>query len=697
MATYKLQIIQKIPLLRPLVALSVGIVTSYHLQLKAFVLLFAFTVTIILVVLFAFLLPQYFQYKYNWLRGIIFYLIFICIGSLLVFIKNENNKATSLNNITNAPKNVLLTLQEPITVKEKSFKTIAQAEAIFINNQWQPVSGNVLLYFKKQDSLPQLQYGSQIIVTATLQNIGNSGNPGTFNYREYCLFQGIVKQAFLNKKDYINLNQQKIFFLNEWIFFTRDKMLNSLRSNISGNNELSLAEALLIGYRDDLDRDLVKAYSNTGVVHIIAISGMHLGMIYGLLLLLFKPFAKFKSTKIIKPIIIVLVLWSFSFIAGAAPSILRSAVMFSFIAVGESFGKRSNIYNNLAASAFVIILFNPFSLWDVGFQLSYAAVLSIVLFSKHINNWFYFKNKLLKNFWSLNAVTLSAQILTLPFVLYHFHQFPVLFLVTNLVAVPLSGFILYGELVILFFAWWQTAAHFVGVITQKLIMLLNSFIQHINNFPFAVWPNLQINIMQALLLFLLLAFMGAWLLNKKTHVLISGLIAGSIFFGIRCFDFIKREQQQKIIVYNVPQHKAIDIINGRNYQFIGDSILKEDGFLRNFHLQPSRIKHRITAVNNITPAIVQPSLIQINNKSFLLINDKTSFNNSQQKITVNAVIISGNPQLYLNNLMKYVDCKIIVADATNPLWKIGKWKKDAEQLHLQLHSVPDEGAFEMNL
>jgi len=695
-ATYKLQIIQKIPLLRPLVALSVGIVACYHLKLQTFTLLFAFATTLILAILFA-LLSKYFKYKYNWLRGLIFYLIFICIGSLLVFIKNENNNATSLNNLTTTPKNVLLTLQEPITVKEKSFKTIARANAIFINNQWQPVSGNVLLYFKKQDSLPQLQYGSQIIVTAALQNIGNSGNPGTFNYREYCLFQGIVKQAFLNKKDYINLNQQKTFFLNKWIFFARDKMLNALRNNISGNNELSLAEALLIGYRDDLDRDLVKAYSNTGVVHIIAISGMHLGMIYGLLLLLFKPFRKKSITKIIKPIVIVLVLWGFSFIAGAAPSILRSAVMFSFIAVGESFGKRSNIYNNLAASAFVIILFNPFSLWDVGFQLSYAAVLSIVLFSKHINNWFYFKNKLLKGFWSLNAVTLSAQILTLPFVLYHFHQFPVLFLITNLVAVPLSGFILYSELIILFFVWWPAAAHFIGLITEKLITLLNNFIQHVNNFPFVVWPNLQINIMQAIVLFLLLAFMAAWLLNKKTNMLLSGLLTASIFFGIRCFDFIKREQQQKIIVYNVPQHKAIDIISGRNYEFVGDSILQEDGFLRNFHLQPSRIKHRITAVNNITTAIVQPSLIQINNKSFLLITDKTSFNNIQQKIKVNAVIISGNPKLYLNNLMKYIDCEIIVADATNPLWKIGKWKKDAEQLHLQLHSVPEEGAFEMNL
>ncbi|MBA4197052.1 MAG: hypothetical protein C0459_05790 [Chitinophaga sp.] len=272
-----------------------------------------------------------------------------------------------------------------------------------------------------------------------------------------------------------------------------------------------------------------------------------------------------------------------------------------------------------------------------------------------------------------------------------------MFLVTNLVAVPLSGFVLYGELIMLLFAWWPAAAHFFGSITGWLITVLNNFIQHINNLPFAVWQNLQINMLQAVLLFLLLAFAGRWLLNKKSSALISSLVAASLFLCVRCIDFIKREKQQKIIVYNVPQHKAIDIIEGRNYQFIGDSILQEDGFLRNFHLQPSRIKHRIKPVNSVQSASIQQQLIQVNDKSFLIIDNNRFFKKLQQKIKVNAVIISGNPKLYLNDMIKYFDCEIIIADATNPLWKINKWKKDAEQLHLSLHSVPDDGAFEMNL
>jgi competence protein ComEC len=166
----------------------------------------------------------------------------------------------------------------------------------------------------------------------------------------------------------------------------------------------------------------------------------------------------------------------FSLIAGMAPSILRSAIMFTVIAIGEAFSKRNNIYNGLAISAIIILVINPFSLWDVGFQLSYSAVLSIVLFSPYIKNWLYFKNKLLRGFWNLNSITLSAQILTLPVVLYHFHQFPILFLVTNILAVPWSGLILYAELFLIVFSWWQPLASLIGKVTEFMIGVMNKFI-----------------------------------------------------------------------------------------------------------------------------------------------------------------------------------------------------------------------------
>jgi competence protein ComEC len=205
----------------------------------------------------------------------------------------------------------------------------------------------------------------------------------------------------------------------------------------------------LIGYREDLDKSLVQSYANTGVVHIIAISGLHLGMLYGLLLLVLKPLKKLKMPSWCQLSIVLAGLWMFSFIAGASPSVLRSAVMFSVIAVGNAAKKKANIYNTLSASAFLLLWINPFFLWDPGFQLSYAAVLSIAIFQKPITGLIETGNKILDATWSLVSISFAAQILTTPISLLQFHQQPLLFLFANAVAVPLSGIVLYGEILLL--------------------------------------------------------------------------------------------------------------------------------------------------------------------------------------------------------------------------------------------------------
>src|SRR6185436_8991967 len=191
----------------------------------------------------------------------------------------------------------------------------------------------------------------------------------------------------------------------------KDRVLEILSKYIPGAKESGLAKALLIGYKDELDKNLVQAYASTGVVHIIAISGLHLGIIYGLLTLVFSPLQKIIQWKWATISLILVGLWLFSFLAGAGPSVLRSAFMFSMIVLGSTLSKHFNVFNNLAFSAFALLCYNPYWLWDAGFQLSYAAVISIVLFFKWIYNWVYFTNKFIDFAWKLIAVTLSAQIL----------------------------------------------------------------------------------------------------------------------------------------------------------------------------------------------------------------------------------------------------------------------------------------------
>ncbi len=693
---YNKPIFKTIPILRLLLPLIAGILIQYHVNISLVPFYVAGAVG--LLILLAYQLLQTAQkFSFQWLSGLAITLVFIAVGGILSFVKNIEHNPQWIGKYYQPKLPVKFTLQEPIVEKQKSFKALAKAEAILINGEWKAVIGDVLLYFKKDSTKPNLQYGSQIVLAQNLMPIINAGNPGGFNYARYCSFQNISYQAFLNDDGFITLPTTKTHWFDAALITTRTKVLSILRENIKEPNQLSVAEALLIGYRDDLDRDLVQSYSNTGVVHIIAISGLHLGMIYGLLILLFKPFNRYKWSKIVKPLVILFVLWGFSFIAGAAPSILRSAVMFTFIVIGESIGRRTTMYNSLAASAFLLIVINPFSLWDVGFQLSYTAVLSIIVFQPYMNRWLYFENKLLKKLWSLNAVTLSAQILTLPIVLYHFHQFPTLFMFTNLFAVPFSGLILYTELLLLVTYFIPHVALFIGKTIGWGVDIMNNFILRVDSLPFAVLSSLQISIPQATILYVSIVGFGWWVIEKHKKALVAGFVFLAAFIGLRSIDFIQRNQQQKLIVYNVPNHTAIDLIEGRKYQFIGDRILIEDGFLRNFHIKPSRVLHRISPADSLHGFSLNNNLISCNGKSILIIDEAFAVPQLQQKIKLDAIVLTKNPKIYLKRLSTIFDCYQYVFDSSNPFWKIAYWQKDADSLHLRHHSTATQGAFVMDL
>jgi competence protein ComEC len=381
----------------------------------------------------------------------------------------------------------------------------------------------------------------------------------------------------------------------------------------------------------------------------------------------------------------------FSFLAGAVPSIIRSAVMFSFILLADNLQRKTSIYNTLAASALVMLLVNPFFLWDVGFQLSYAAVISIVTFMKPISNWFYFENKIIRKVWQLNAVTLSAQILTLPIMLYHFHQFPNLFLLTNFVAVPLSGIILYLELILLLFVPFKAIAVWLGNIIAALIHFMNEYVERFNNLTISVTDNIQINFLQVCFLTLFLLSISFYFFSKHKILLFSSLASLFILLLIRSIDVIQKNKQQKIIVYNVPQHKAIDVITGNQYSFIGDDVLLEDDFLQNFHLKPSRILNRIHLNQQLNSS---SSSFNFNNKKIVIIKNSI-LNLPTNKIDADLIIIQDNPSLSFTQLNKVFNCNNYVADASNSLWKIKKWKKDCENLHLRLHSVQEQGTYIM--
>lgn len=497
-----------------LVPFIAGIIVAWYAQIAIEISWSVFILTLLLLYHFSCTRIS-FQFKNNWIRGLLLNLIIFDIGILLLFYNNDLVLKKSADSTYKPGDIVIAILEEPVSEKSKSFKVEASVQSLIRSDGIVRDKVNFLLYIQKDSKIDSLEYGTKIIFSKKLQTIKNFGNPEAFDFERYCVFHHISFQVYLKRNEFIILPGKQKNIFKEYLFDTRQKILTILRTFLTNKKTAGLAEALLIGYKDDLDKDLIQSYSQTGVAHIIAISGLHLALLYSLLQFFLERIKLGKKISWIKPFIAMSFLWVFSFLSGASPSVLRSSVMFSFIVIGKQFSKSSSIYNSLAGSAFLLLCYNPFWLWDVGFQLSYGAVLSIVIFMKPVYNWFFIENKILDLIWKSASVTIAAQILTFPVTIYYFHQFPNYFLLTNLLAVPLSSLVLLGELIICITSFIPAVASVTGVIVSWLIFILNSFIEHMQGLPFSIWNHLYINLVQLIFIYVLIVIINTWLCRKK--------------------------------------------------------------------------------------------------------------------------------------------------------------------------------------
>jgi competence protein ComEC len=347
----------------------------------------------------------------------------------------------------------------------------------------------------------------------------------------------------------------------------------------------------------------------------------------------------------------------------------------------------------MALSAFLLLCYNPFWLWDVGFQLSYSAVLSIIIFFRPVYNWFYFPNKLLDLIWKLNAVTISAQLLTFPFTIYHFHQLPTMFLFTNLVAVPLSSIILMGEILLCVIFFLEPAANLIGLLLGRCIYVMNTYIERFDMVSFSVWRGLYINTIQAILLLIMILAFSYWLIEKYKPLLWAFLFSTLIFICLRSISFIHSAKQSKMIIYNVPKFSAIDIFSGRENCFMGDSLLLTDAFLQNFHINPSRVMHRI---KTISPANILQGNYLFGKLRMMVVHSKINFSQAEQKEPVDILLLCKNPKISIPDIARRFSIGQVVVDGSVPAWKSAQWKKDCLALSIPFFDVKENGAFVMN-
>lgn len=642
-------------------------------------------------------LPEVFKFKLRFFQGTLLTLFLVITAMFLTWQKDIRNHDGWYGNESNDSTILIASINEPLVEKAKSFKALAKVERLVNSDSNYDAKGEFLIYFAKDTSSQTLKYGDRIIFKRPLQEIRNSGNPGQFNYSQFLSFKQIYHQVYLKKEDYILLKGNSANPFKSLLFQTRNYVITTINKYISGENESALAKALSIGYRVDLDKDLVQAYSNAGVVHLIAISGLHLALIYALLYWIALRIPYLKKKKIPRTIFILFCLWFFAFLTGASPSVMRAAVMFSFISLGSLFQKNSSIYNSLCVSAFVLLCFDPYLLWNVGFQLSYLAVLGIVVLQKPIYSWFYFRNKISDYVWQIASVSIAAQVFTIPICFYYFHQLPFLFIIANIVAIPLATISLWGCITLIILSPLDIIAVYFGKIVTGFLWLMNQSILLINKVPFALWENVSLNVFDTILLYIIFISFIVWLLKKNMAAFRFALACSLLYVGMFSYNKFQSLQQKKIIVYNIPKITAVDFVAGNKYLMLADSGLQANKLLQRFHLRPAHIS--LSASKKVFQHVAyweENSFYGFFDKRILIIDSALHYV-SPQKMRIDYIILTNNAKIKIADLFKTFDCQNFIFTANNSMWRIGEWEKECEELHLRSHSVAKQGAFVTNL
>ena len=694
----KIQLWKRAPFIRLVIPLIIGIVLQYNFQFSLLSILFS-----LLFFISAFFISKFFaisfQYKIPFLLGFVITLILISTGILITFIKDIRHVKNWYGNNLAVTNQLVIKINEPKQEKAGSYKAECLIESNIINDTAVKTTGKIFAYFTKNKNSEKLQYGDRLLINNSLHEIRNSGNPGAFDYKKYAACQQIFHTAYLKDNEWVLLKEKLVNPIRQFIYNSRNSILGILNESMKGQEqENSVAEALLIGYTNDLDKEMIQAYSNTGVIHIIAISGMHLGLIYVMLLWVLNLIPIIKKSGVTKTIIILTFLWVFAFLTGANASILRSALMFSCILIGQNLDKKTSIYNSLAISAFILLCYNPYYLWDVGFELSYLAIIGIVVIHKHLFHSLKIENKLLSKIWEMSSLTISAQTFTFPLCLFYFHQFPNIFLLSNLIMIPLSSLILFIEILLVFSFKIPLLGAFLAKGTYLLIKIMNQSIVWFNHVPFAITPDISASIISTTVLFIVIIALSIWMkyLSKKAFFI--ALISLCVFFLMGLISTIQSAKQHTIIVYNISKHQAIDFISGNQNYFVGDSDIIQGSTLFNYNIKPARIMFKVKSDLVPDSSFYQFSPFYVFHKQrILLINGRDSLFKSKKRMNLDLIILSRNANVDIEELYQSYHCNEIVFDDSNPMWKIEEWKKDCERLHLRFHSTPENGAFIKNL
>jgi len=547
-------------------------------------------------------------------------------------------------------------------------------------------TGRILLNVRKDGINHPLEIGTHLQIKGSLYQNSPIKNPNQFDYGKYLESKQIYAQLYA---DVSEIQIGSVIQKDVWYHTSklRTKIIRNLEQSHFNKTELNVAIALILGQQQDISPEIIKDYQYAGAVHILSVSGLHIGFILLFVTFLLKPFPNTKRGSLIKLLIILFSLMSFGLIAGLAPSVLRSVTMFSFVAIGMYLRRSTNIFHTLLVSMLLILLVQPSFLFDVGFQLSYLALFFILWLQPLLAQLWSPKNIVLKYFWDILTVSFAAQIGTLPLSIYYFHQFPGLFFVTNLIIIPFLSVIMGLGVLVMVLAAFDFVPVFLAKSLEWSIYILNKIINLIASLEQFIFRDISFNWQLLLSLYLLIIATIIWFKKPTFNRLALALIT-VIVFQIAYFQtqWTVRNQNE-LVIFNAKKNTLIAERNGANITLYAcDSLLKIANKNQTFtsysmgNFSSLKTKKRIQ------------NLIYFNGNKILIVDSLGVYPSA---IHPDIVVLTQSPKINFERFLQSTKPKMIVADASNFRTIQKLWKATCLKEKIPFHATGEKGFYKV--
>ncbi|MBT8384782.1 MAG: ComEC family competence protein [Bacteroidia bacterium] len=609
------------------------------------------------------------------------FLIFILIGIAAITFKNDLFKKNHYTHFLSDNYKSIIEIDD--VLKPNLYYDNYNAKVIQLNSK--NVYGKIKVNVFKDSIKERLKVGDQIVLTQKFDAIQPPLNPYQFNYKNYLKNQQIYHQISIKNNDYLYLKNNRKSF-KRWAFTIREQVNKALIENGFKGEELAIINALLLGQRQDISEEVMQNFQKAGAVHILAVSGLHIGIIMLLLNFLLKPLEILKKGPEIKLVFVVLFLWFFAFVAGLSPSVVRAVTMFTAVAIALTSKNTINTYKTLIISIFILLLINPYYLFEVGFQMSYLAVFFIVWLQPLLYKLWKPKLKLVDYSWQLLTVSTAAQLGVLPLSLYYFHQFPGLFFISNLIIIPFLGAILGVGILIILLASLKILPPFLALFYENIIFLLNQTVGWIAQQESFLFQNISFSIISLIFTYLLIVSFFKWFEIKKPNYLIITLFALILLQTNILIEIYKSSAIDEFIILNKSRQSVLIQRTGQQVSIdhtLENPDLNEDSSIKSYLIGSNT--DLVSAENKLK------NVYALDKKKLLVVDSLGVYLIKKNKSDI--ILLTSSPKINLDRLITEVDPKIIIADASNFKSYISLWQKTCKINNIKFHYTVKDGAF----